>query len=168
MNRRSYLVAAVVILAATLMFSPSAFAQSTSPGIPFSGQQWSIGTPLQSEGGPALPERPPIVTVNGTVLRTESMPGVKDGMQMKVKTERGEVWTVYLGPRWFVENQRIKFQQNDAVEVRGAKVLDQHGVIPIIASEVSKGDLTMKLRDEASGLPAWECCIPRKPRPQEE
>ncbi|HPL63565.1 MAG TPA: hypothetical protein PK587_07355 [Syntrophales bacterium] len=169
MKRRSFVVAAVVILAATLLLYPSVFAQSSrTAGTPYEGQNWAIGTPLLTEGGPALPESPGIVTINGTVLRTEPMKGVRDGLQMRVKTQQGQIWLVYLGPRWFVENQRIKFQPNDVVEVRGAKVLDQHGRIPIIASEVSKGDLSMILRNESNGLPSWECCVPRKARPQQD
>ena len=30
----------------------------------------------------------------------------------------------------------------------------------IIATQISKGDWTMKLRDEEDGQPLWECCFP--------
>ena len=82
---------------------------------------------------------------------------MKDSVQMSFKGETGNTWTVFLGPKWFVENQRMKLMPKDKVEVRGKKTGSM-----IIASEVSKGDLTMKLRNEEDGFPNWECCFPRK------
>jgi hypothetical protein len=83
------------------------------------------------------------------------MKGVKDGQQMRVTTDQGNKYVVYMGPKWFIENQKIKFMAGDTVEVRGKKFGNR-----IIASEVSKGDWTMKLRNEEDGQPSWECCFP--------
>jgi hypothetical protein len=83
------------------------------------------------------------------------MAGVKDGLQMKFKNEQGNEYTVYMGPKWFIENQKIKFMPGDSVMVRGKKLGSS-----IIATQISKGDWTMKLRNEEDGQPAWECCFP--------
>lgn len=103
-----------------------------------------------------------IVTETGKVKKIENMEGVKDGLQMRFVTERGVKWLVYMGPKWFIENQKLKFAAGDAVEVRGMKY---RGVI--IATEISKGDWTMKLRNENDGFPSWECCFPRKLKKEE-
>jgi hypothetical protein len=61
-----------------------------------------------------------------------------------------------MGPKWFIENQKIKFMAGDKVQVRGKKYGDA-----IIATEISKGDLSMKLRNEEDGMPVWESSFHR-------
>jgi hypothetical protein len=48
------------------------------------------------------------------------------------------------------------------VEVRGKKFQSN-----IIATEISKGNWTMKLRNEEDGQPNWECCFPRKEKKEQ-
>jgi hypothetical protein len=55
-----------------------------------------------------------------------------------------------------MNNQKVKLMAGDQVEVRGKKVGTS-----IIATEISKGEWTMKLRNEEDGMPTWECCFPR-------
>jgi len=86
------------------------------------------------------------------------MKGFKDFMEMTVKaSEPYESWKVWMGPRWFVANQKLTLNVGDEVEVRGLKY--RGGTI--IASEISKDDMTMLLRSEYDGMPNWECCVPR-------
>jgi len=144
-----------MLLTMGMLFTQAAFAQ----GNPVTSQQpigWTIGTSINSmttnfSGQEAM------ITENGTIQKVEKVTGVKDSLQMTFKGETGNTWTVFLGPKWFIENQRIKLMAKDKVEVRGKKTGSM-----IIASEVSKGDLTMKLRNEEDGFPNWECCFPRK------
>jgi agmatine/peptidylarginine deiminase len=105
-----------------------------------------------------------MVTVHGAVTKVEDMRGVAGSNQMQIKTPQGDTWVVFLGPKWFVNNQRLKFNVGDLVDVKGAKYITM-GQNNIVAQDVSKGDLTMKLRN-ADGLPSWECCIPRMPSQQ--
>lgn len=65
---------------------------------------------------------------------------------------KGDV-SVRLGPRWYLENQDVKIQPKDKVEVKGSRVTVQ-GQPAIIAAEVKKGGETLMLRDEAS-IPMW-------------
>jgi hypothetical protein len=90
-------------------------------------------------------------------MKVEPIKGVKDGLQMKFKTDQGNAYTVFMGPKWFVENQKIKFKAGDSVMVKGKKFGSY-----IIATEISKGDWTMKLRSQEDGQPSWECCYPGK------
>jgi len=145
------------LLIVGLVFSQMAFAQGGDN--PVTSQQpigWTIGTsinPMSTE----FSGMEAIITEKGVVQKIEKVPGVKDSLQMTIKGETGNNWTVFLGPRWFIENQKIKFVPKDKVEVRGKKSGSM-----IIASEASKGEWTMKLRNEEDGFPAWECCFPRK------
>ena len=76
---------------------------------------------------------------------------------MRLLSEDEGNWIVYMGPKWFVDNQKIKFNVGDKVEVRGKKFGNA-----IIASEISKGQWTMKLRNEDNGQASWQCCFPYK------
>jgi len=139
-----------------MLFTNLAVSQQTEPGSnPLSG--WGIGMALPNFGGDALKGSEPIVTVSGTVMKVEKMKRLKDSLAMTIKNEDGQKFTVWMGPRWFIVNQKIQFNPGDSVEVRGL----QYQPDTIIASEISKGDWTMVLRSESDGLPSWECCIPR-------
>ncbi len=157
---------AIVIAAIAVMFSVSLIIAGSSFAQPAKDAYgWSIGIPA-SEGTEFTSQAPAIETVEGTVTKIEKMQGVKDGLQMRLKTKLGETWTVYMGPKWFIENQRIKFMPKDKVEVRGAKIVSK-GQVRLVATEISKGDWTMKLRNEDDGSPNWVCCVPRQ-KMQEE
>ncbi len=144
-----WIVSLLTIFATVLMLNNVAFADKAL---------WSYGVPVLSSesdftGNEAM------VTEKGTVQKIEKMRGQKDGLQMVILAETGGKWTVYMGPKWFIENQKIKFAKGDKVEVRGKK----YGGA-IIASEISKGDWTMKIRNEEDGQAVWQCCFPYKER----
>jgi len=138
-----------------MLFVPVAFAQkSQAAGSTYSKGAWTIGLPgTLSQTGFTGNEA--VVVESGKVVAMEKMAGVKGGLQMKFKNEQGNEYTVYMGPKWFIENQKIKFMPGDSVMVRGKKLGSS-----IIATQISKGDWTMKLRNEEDGQPAWECCFP--------
>jgi hypothetical protein len=149
----------IVVVAATLMlnmmFAQASFAQKSQSAGPVARGAWTLGTPgLDAETSFTGMEA--IVVESGKVTKVEKMAGVKDGLQMRFVTDQGNAYKVYMGPKWFIENQKVKFMAGDKVEVRGKKYGNA-----IIASEVSKGDMTMKLRNEEDGMPSWECCFPR-------
>lgn len=122
---------------------------------------WTYETPVITTGeGGVFTGMEAMVTVNGTVTKIEPMPGKKANLQMRIKDDdQGGSWVVYMGPKWFIENQKIKFAKGDKVEVRGKKAGDA-----IIASELSKDQWTMRLRNEEDGQAVWQCCFPRTER----
>jgi len=69
-----------------------------------------------------------------------------------LKTEKEEV-SVILGPQWYLENQDVKIEPKDKVEIKGSRVTIQ-GKPALVAAEVKKGEETLRLRDE-SGVPVW-------------
>jgi len=145
-------------LAVNLMFAQPSLVQgekSQAPGSTFSVGAWSFGVP-----GPihtSMTGNEAMVVESGKVKKVENMPGVKDALQMKFVTDQGNSYVVYMGPKWFINNQKLRFMAGDEVEVRGKKVGTS-----IIATEISKGEWTMKLRNEEDGMPNWECCFPRE------
>jgi len=60
---------------------------------------------------------------------------------------------VILGPQWYLENQDVKIEPKDKVEIKGSRVTIQ-GKPALVAAEVKKGEETLRLRDE-SGVPVW-------------
>lgn len=96
-----------------------------------------------------------VETLTGEVTSVDkmtSMRGMSYGIQVTVKTDK-ETIPVHLGPGWFIENQDVKIESNDKVQVRGSRIVFD-GKPAIIAVEVSKGDEVLKLRDE-NGFPMW-------------
>jgi len=153
---RKLAIGIVVVVAISMMFVPVSFAQrSQAAGSTVSTGAWTLGIPSTVTAEGSFTGTEAIVVESGKVVKMEKMAGVKDGLQMKFKTEQGNAYTVFMGPKWFIENQKIKFKAGDSVMVRGKKFGSS-----IIATEVSKGDWTMKLRNEEDGQPSWECCFP--------
>ncbi len=153
---RKLAIGIVVIVAISMLFVPAAFAQKSQVpgGGTYATGAWTLGVPgTLSQTG--FTGKEAIVVESGKVVAMEPMKGVKAGLQMKFKSGAGNAYTVLMGPKWFIENQKIKFAPGDNVVVRGKK-FNQY----IIATQVSKGDWTMKLRNEEDGQPSWECCFP--------
>ena len=153
---RKLTIGIVLVVAISMMFVPMAFAQkSQATGGTCAKGAWTLGLPGTITSESDFTGTEAIVVESGKVVKMEKMAGVKDGLQMKFKTDQGSAYTVYMGPKWFIENQKIKFMAGDSVTVRGKKFGSS-----IIATQISKGDWTMKLRNEEDGQPSWECCFP--------
>ena len=139
-------VAALTLLTATL----SSFAQSR-PGVMWHGSGgWGPGTPYNRMYDPKTME-----TISGEVTSIDRITpnkGMAAGVHMSVKTDK-ETISVHLGPSWYLENQDVKIEPKDKVEVKGSRITFG-GTPTIIAAEVTKGDEVLKLRDE-SGFPVW-------------
>ena len=94
-------------------------------------------------------------TVTGEVVKVDRitpMRGMSGGVHLVLKTDKSDV-SVHLGPQWYLENQDVKIEPKDTVEVTGSRVTVQ-GQPALIAAEVKKGDQVLKLRD-AAGTPVW-------------
>jgi hypothetical protein len=145
---------AIVIAILSLMMS-GAFVYGEAPAQPRSPKWrgsggWGAGTPYSKMYDPKSVE-----TVSGEVQKVEAITprkGMSYGVHMSVKTDK-ETVSVHLGPAWYIENQDIKLEPKDKVEVRGSKITFD-GKPALIAAEVKKGDQVLKLRDD-SGVPVW-------------
>ncbi|RJQ39332.1 MAG: DNA-binding protein [Nitrospiraceae bacterium] len=96
-----------------------------------------------------------IESISGEVASVEKISPIKGmcyGVHLILKTDK-ETISIHLGPGWYIENQDIKIQPKDRIEVKGSRITFQ-GSPAIIAAEVKKADKILRLRDE-SGIPFW-------------
>lgn len=138
--------------AAVALFAVSTalFAQAR-PGMMWRGSGgWGPGSQYNRIYDPKAVE-----TISGEVTKVDRITpgkGMSGGIHMLVKTDK-ETVSVHLGPSWYLENQDVKIEAKDKVEVKGSRVTFE-GKPALIASEVRKGNEVLTLRDE-SGFPAW-------------
>ena len=144
-NILAAVAAMVLLLAAT-----DSFAQK-GPGMMWRGSGgWGPETPYNRTYDPKTQE-----TITGEVVNVSRITpnkGMSAGIHMNVKTDK-ETISVHLGPAWYLENQDVKIEPKDKVEVKGSRITFG-GKPAMIAAEVKKGDEMLKLRDD-SGFPVW-------------
>lgn len=74
------------------------------------------------------------------------------GTHVVLKTAEGAV-DVHLGPKGFLDAQKLTVAVGDAVEIVGSRV-KVAGADAVIAREIRRGDQKLILRDE-KGVPRW-------------
>ena len=138
----------VLISILSLFLAPESFAQR---GLKWRGSGgWGMGSNYNRMYDPKTAE-----TVTGEVVsvdRMTPMKGMSYGVHLMLKTDK-ETVSIHLGPVWFIENQDVKIEPKDKVEVKGSRITFE-GKPAIIAAEVKKGDEVLKIRDE-NGFPFW-------------
>jgi sporulation protein YlmC with PRC-barrel domain len=102
-------------------------------------------------------------TINGQVVKVYQFTPMKDMPEIiaaDMKAEDGEMYTVHLGPVWYLSSQPEEIQEDDTISVKGVKTL--MGNEPaIIAAEIRRGSHLLRLRDER-GMPSWNAWTLRK------
>jgi len=130
------------LVGACLLLSQPAFAQR---GMQWrGGGGWGPGTAYARLYDPKTVE-----TVSGMVSGVDTlipMSGMGAGVHLLLATDAGAV-SVHVGPVWYLENQEIRLEPGDRVQVRGSRIVFQ-GKPAVIAAEVTKGQDTLRLRDE--------------------
>ena len=113
-------------------------------------QGWYWGSPV----APGF-DRASVVEVSGTVLHVDiSQRG--GGSTLRVESG-GEIYTVTLGPGWYLRRQGADIQNGDRLTVKGAKGISREGKLYLTAAKIKNlrtGHL-LELRDE-NGLPLWK------------
>jgi len=145
------IVVSLVIAAIAVLFAAVSSNAQRGPGMMWRGSGgWGPGTQYNRMYDPKTVE-----TISGEVISIDQFTpakGMFGGIHMNVKTGK-ETISVHLGPSFYIENQDVKLEAKDKVEVKGSKITFS-GKPAIIASEVKKGDEVLKLRDDA-GFPVW-------------
>lgn len=110
---------------------------------------WEPGSAYNSQFDPDTVE-----TLSGELVKMDIfMPkGLSLGVQILLKTAK-DTLPVHLGPVWFMKKQKREIAPGDRLEITGSRV-NSGGKQVIMASEIKKGDKTLKLRDE-KGVPVW-------------
>jgi hypothetical protein len=141
----------LVITAMAVLFAAVSSNAQPGPGMMWRGSGgWGPGTPYNRMYDPKTVE-----TLTGEVVSVSQITpnkGMAAGLHMNVKTDK-ETISVHLGPGWYLENQDVKIEPKDKIEVKGSRITFG-GKPAIIAMEVKKGDEVLKLRDD-SGFPVW-------------
>ena len=147
--RKAY-VSLVISVIATLFAGVAAYTQAR-PGMMWRGSGgWGPGSQYNR-----MFDSKTVETVNREVTGINQFTpakGMRGGIHVNVKTDK-ETISVHLGPSWYLENQDVKIEAKDKVEVKGSRITFG-GKPAIIATEVKKGDEVLKLRDDA-GFPVW-------------
>jgi hypothetical protein len=146
MKKSAILLAVVFIL--SLFLANETFAQR---GMRYRGSGgWGMGTSYGKMYNPKTVE-----TISGEVLGVDKIIPMKRmsyGIHLMVKTDK-ETISVHLGPGWYIENQDVKIEPKEKIEVKGSRITFE-GKPVIIAAEIKKGNEILKLRDE-NGFPVW-------------
>jgi hypothetical protein len=139
-----------VAVAALLLPASDSFAQRGTGMMGRGSGGWGPGTPYGR-----MYDSKAVETLNGEVIslsRITPRKGMAAGIHMNVKTDK-ETISVHLGPSWYLENQDVKIEPKDKVEVKGSRITFD-GKPAIIAAEVRKGDEVLTLRND-EGFPVW-------------
>ncbi len=98
-----------------------------------------------------------IQTIQGTVLGVGKFePGEtgREGLRLRIRTDTGEVMTIYAGPLDYVSKQDFYVVAGDQISVVGALVpVDSRSVF--LATQVTRDGQTLQLR-ESNGEPLWQ------------
>ena len=96
-----------------------------------------------------------VETVRGTIVSTGTFgafSGMSPGMHVVLDTGT-ESLPVHLGPRWFLDEQRLELSAGEEIGITGSRV-NFDGQPTLIASEVLQGVDAIELRDR-DGIPVW-------------
>jgi len=111
---------------------------------------WGPGTKYGGMYDPKILE-----TVSGQVVKVAKITpirGMSYGVHLILKAGKGNI-PVQLGPGWYIENQDMKIEPKDKLEIKGSRKTFE-GKPTIIAAEIKKGSEVLKLTDE-DGYPFW-------------
>lgn len=74
------------------------------------------------------------------------------GLRIKLQPQGSPLVVVELAPGWYLDRQGLRFFERDRLSILGSSSAGD----PVLhAQTVSKGSLTVRLRDE-QGRPVWE------------
>jgi hypothetical protein len=108
-------------------------------------------------GSPVAPgyDRASVVEVSGSALQVDiSQRG--GGSTLRVESG-GEIYTVTLGPGWYLRQQGADYKIGDKLAVKGSKMKTQEGKLYLTAAKIKnlRTGRILELRDE-NGLPLWK------------
>jgi len=138
----------VIAIVLSFIFINQSFAQNRMNWKGSGG--WAIGSNYNK-----LYNLKTVETISGEVVSVDiitPMKGMSNGVHLLLKTDK-ETISVHLGPSWYIENQDIRINQKDKIEVKGSRITFD-GKPAIIAAEIRKGNEILQLRDE-NGYPLW-------------
>ena len=114
------------------------------------------GQEMRRQGGPPPYNPKAEVTVNGTVIGTETItPPDRPEQTILLLTVDNAKLAVFVGPTDWVTKQKFEFTKGAAAQVVGNTGFVYRGTEAIQPRTVKVGTRTLQVRD-ASGKPSWE------------
>ncbi len=98
------------------------------------------------------------ITISGTVTgKVKGTPGngKAESMSILVRTTRGKVYSIDLGPSWYIQDQAAKINMGDHVKVVGSLIAFKNHENVLLAKRIIDHRKVLAVRDNA-GLPYWE------------
>ncbi len=156
MTPRFFLTAVIVLL---LLLSATVLAQVTAPGrgSGIGGARPAPATPDGGESQAAPTPRPAlqVTKITGQVESLSSQPGPGGQVMVQtavLKTASGSV-TIFMGPVWYVNEQKFPLKVGDTWEVTAhQRAMGQRP--GLVAREVRTGQNVLRLRND-QGQPLW-------------
>ena len=139
---KKLLVLLAVAALLVLMMAPS-WAQQDMPGAGKGGKGMGRGMGMQYN-----PQTVETVTGEVTAVERTTMGRMQQGLHLTLKTDK-ESLPVFLGPAFYLEEQKFQINKGDKLQVKGSRVNQA-----MVAGEMKKGDQVLKLRDD-QGKPLW-------------
>jgi hypothetical protein len=134
-----------------VLFSADTFAQSKQ-NLRWTGSDgWLIGSSYEQ-----LFNNYNLTVLTGTVFSEDTvtpMNGMGVGVEIYVKDQNGQLFTVHLGPRWYIVHQDMNLAIGDQVEVHAAR-FTLNGKDTYATFYLKTPDRELDLRD-VDGLPYW-------------
>lgn len=97
-----------------------------------------------------------VETIEGTVESVGTFrpePGAAEGLRLRLKTNKGNVLTVYAGPESYVHKTGLMFHNGDRLNITGSKTTVRERSV-LMACEIHRGEQKVELRDR-TGQPKW-------------
>jgi hypothetical protein len=107
-------------------------------------------------GSPVTPgyDTSSVTELSGAVLQVDtSQRSARSSLRFE---SGGEIFTVTLGPSWYLRQQRGDIQIGDKLRVKGSKMKSREGKNYLVAAKIKnmRTGHVLELRDD-SGLPLW-------------
>jgi len=108
-------------------------------------------------GSPVAPgyDRASVVEISGAVLQVDIFQR-GGGSTLRIESG-GEIFTVNLGPGWYLRRQGADIQIGDKLAIKGSKMKTREGKSYLTAARIKnlRTGHILELRDE-NGLPLWK------------
>jgi hypothetical protein len=141
--KKSFIVLGIILLMGVGVTGVLAQPQGQCPGSP----AWPMGQMYNPKT---------VETLDGKI---ESMEKVTAGRMdlparvlLKLKTDKGMA-TIYLGPEWYLDQQKAKLSPGDYIQVRGSRVTMENQTV-ILPNDITKGSQVLHFWDD-QGRPRW-------------
>ena len=145
--QRATIVLTWVLLALAVSFQTGHTGEKTDM------KGWEAGSPYNRHYDPSEWDK-----LKGVALEFKEvtpLPGMSPGVALVMKDREGEIVTVHLGPKGYIDSNNIGVRKGEKITVKGVWA-EIDGEDVFIGSKVTKGEYyVFKIRRTSDGKPYW-------------